>query len=84
MLARGKVQGESPTGKARYKISPSVMSFTLDARAAQPWVFLAKGFSSLMTIPYGGCQAPSLTGCFEIRQATVCPFLRGGEREWPT
>ena len=52
-------QEESPTGKARYGISLSAVNFTLDARAAQSWVFLADGFSSFMTIPSGGCRAPS-------------------------
>lgn len=83
--ARGvRCGGESSSGKASYGISPSVVSFIVDTRAARPWDFLAEGFSSLQTIPSGGCRAPSSTGCGEIRQVAVCPFLRGNEREWPT
>jgi hypothetical protein len=52
-------------------------------QGAEPRVFPAERFSSLATLPAGGCQAPSSTGCCEIRQGTVCPSLRGNEREWP-
>src|SRR5260370_13462077 len=52
-------------------------------QGAEPWVFLAERFWSLVTIPSGGCHAPSSTGCCEIRHDTVCPTLRGNEREWP-
>jgi hypothetical protein len=52
-------------------------------QGAEPWVFLAERSWSLVTTPSGGCQAPSSTGCCEIRQDTVCPILRGNECEWP-
>lgn len=47
------------------------------------WDFRPERFSLLLTIPSGGCQPASSTGCSAIRQVTVCPLLQGNGREWP-